>query len=70
MTQISISELKANVGKYVAMAGSQDIFITKNGKLLARLTAAKPNKMEAAKALFGLLHEDIDLAPEREERLG
>ena len=70
MTQISISELKANAGKYVAMAESQDIFITKNGKLLARLTAAKPNKVEAAKALFGLLHEDVDLERERKERLG
>ena len=69
MTQISISELKANAGKYVAMVDSQDVFITKNGKLIARLTAAKPNKTAAARSLFGLIRENVDLEAEREERL-
>ena len=69
MTQISVSELKANAGKYVAMAGNQDVFITENGRLIARLTAAKPDKVEAAKSLFGLFHGPVDLDAEREERL-
>ena len=69
MTQISVTELKANAGKYVKMVGEQDVFITKNGKLIARLTTAKPNKVEAAKALFGLIHEEIDLEAEKKERL-
>ena len=69
MTQISVTELKANTGKYVAMAGLQDILITKNGRPLAKLTTAKPNKMEAAKSLFGLIHGPVDLEAEREERL-
>ena len=69
MTQISVTELKANAGKYVAMAGKQDVFITKNGRLIARLTAARPDKIEAAKALFGLTRGPVDLDAEREERL-
>ena len=69
MTQISVTELKANTGKYVAMANEQDVLITKNGKLIARLTNAKPDKVEAVKSLFGLLREDIDLDAERQERL-
>lgn len=69
MTQISVSELKTNAGKYVTMAQSQDIFITKNGKLVARLTTAKPDKVAAAKALFGILPSDVNLDESREERL-
>lgn len=69
MTQISVSELKTNAGKYVTMAQTQDILITKNGKLIARLTTAKPDKVAAAKALFGILPSDVNAGEAREERL-
>ena len=69
MTQISVSELKMNAGKYVTLAQSQDVFITKNGKLIAKLTTAKPDKVAAAKALFGSLPGDVNIEQSREERL-
>ena len=69
MTQISLTELKANAGKYVSMVDHQDVFITKNGKLIARLTTAKPDKVASAKSLFGLIQGPVDLDTEREERL-
>lgn len=69
MTQISVSELKTNAGKYVTMAQTQDILITKNGKLIARLTTAKPDKVAAAKALFGILPSNVDVDEAKEERL-
>lgn len=69
MLQISVSELKANAGKYVTMADEQDIYITKNGKRVAKITSAKADKVTAAKSLFGLLPSDIDLDKVREERL-
>lgn len=69
MTQISVSDLKANAGKYITMAQEQDVFITKNGKLVARLTTAKADKVSAAKALFGILPDMVDLDKSREERL-
>lgn len=67
--QISVSELKLNPGKYVSMVNNEDVYITKNGKLVAKLTTAKPDKVAAAKALFGLLPSDVDLDKAREERL-
>jgi prevent-host-death family protein len=69
MMQISVSELKANAGKYVSLVGSQDIFITKNGKLVARLTTAKGDKVAAARSLFGILSSDASIEQAREERL-
>lgn len=72
MAQISVSELKANAGKYVAMAMDQDIMITKNGKVVAKLVTAKVDKRAAFQHFLSLFPEDgLDLDPEkvREERL-
>ena len=73
MMQISVSDLKANAGKYVTMAKDQDIMITKNGKVVAKLVTAKVDKREAFKHFLSLFPEKgLDLDPEqaREERLG
>jgi len=66
---VSLSALKINPGKFVAMADQQDIYITKNGKRVAKLTSARQDKMAATKALFGILPSDVDLDSVREERL-
>ena len=73
MTQISVSELKTNAGKYVTMAMDQDIMITKNGKVVAKLVTAKVDKKEAFKHFLSLFPEkglDLDHEQAREERLG
>lgn len=67
--QISVSELKANAGKYVKIAAEEDIYITKNGKRLAKLTGANVNKKEAAMALVGSLPSDVDFEQLRLERI-
>lgn len=66
---ISITDLKSNTGKYVEMAENQDVYITKNGKVVAKLTNAKPDKVKSAKELFGILPSNVDLNAAREERL-
>ena len=73
MMQISVSDLKANAGKYVTMAQEQDIMITKNGKVVAKLVTAKVDKKDAFKHFLSLFPEKgLDLDPEhvREERFG
>jgi prevent-host-death family protein len=67
--QVSLSELKANPERYVALVDEEDIYITQNGLQVARLTSAKPDKTLSAKALFGILPGDSDLDTAREERL-
>ena len=66
---VSLSELKTNPGKFVTMADQQDIYITRNGKRVAKLTSARQDKMASAKALFGILPADVNLDSAREERL-
>jgi len=68
--QVSVSELKLNVGKYIGLAEMQDIFITKNGKQVAKLSSTKQNKVETMKSLFGILKgQELTLEQIREERL-
>ena len=68
---ITATELKTNLGKYLEMAESQDIFITKNGKSIARLTSPAVNKLALLDDLVGIVpHEKaIDKSTIREERL-
>ena len=40
---VTATEFKTNLGKYLEMAMKQDIFITKNGKNIARLTSPTVN---------------------------
>lgn len=67
--RISVSELKTNAGKYVAMAGEQDIFITKNGKEIAKLTGVTKDRVASMKDLFGILPTTATIEEAREERL-
>ena len=67
--QVSISELKANAGKYVSLAGQEDVFITKNGKRVAKIVSTKADRKKASQSLIGILPAEIDLHQAREERL-
>lgn len=66
---ITATELKQNLGKYLLLSAKEDIFITKNGKTIAKLTNPHQNRVNTAKSLFGILPEDADLDKSREERL-
>ena len=67
--QVSLSELKTNIGKFVDMAQTQDIFITKNGKQVAKIVSTKIDKVAAMKSIFGVIPPDTDLDKVKEERL-
>ena len=65
------TEFKTNLGKYLEMARKQDIFITKNGKNIARLTSPTVNKLAVLDSLVGIVPADdvTDDETIREERL-
>lgn len=68
---ITATEFKTNLGKYLEIAASQDIFITKNGKKIARLTSPAVNKLALLDDLVGIIPENqtMDEDTIREERL-
>ena len=67
---ITATELKNNLGKYLQLSETEDIFITKNGKVVAKLTNPYQDRVEVAKSLFGILPKDADLEGARAERIG
>ena len=67
---ITATELKSNLGKYLLLSATEDVFITKNGKIIAKLTSPYQDRVETAKSLFGILPVNADLEAAREERLG
>ena len=68
---ITATEFKTNLGKYLEIAASQDIFITKNGKNIARLTSPAVNKLALLDDLVGIIPESqtMDEDTIREEQL-
>ena len=66
---VTATELKMNLGKYLLLSENEDINITKNGKIIAKLTNPYQDRVELAQSLFGILPSDITLEEAREERL-
>ena len=66
---ITATELKQNLGKYLALSLTEDIFITKNGKIVAKLTNPYQTRVETATSLFGILPCDLSLEEAKAERL-
>jgi prevent-host-death family protein len=66
---ITATELKKNLGKYLKRAADEDIYIKRNGKIIAKLCNANQDRIETAKSLFGILPADLTLEETKEERL-
>ncbi len=66
---ITATELKSNLGKYLLLSQTEDIFITRNGKFVAKLSNPNQDRAALAKSLFGILPADVTLKESQEERL-
>ena len=58
---ITATELKINLGKYLMLAETEDIYITRNGKVVAKLSNPYQDRVDVAKSLFGILPADMTL---------
>ena len=65
---ITATELKANLGKYIALAATEDIFITQYGKVVAKLTNPYQDNVKIAESLFGVLPKETTLEEAMEAR--
>lgn len=67
---ITATELKANIGKYLQLAKTQDIIVTKNNKPIAKLTGVRENKLDILNNLVGIIKDDsYTLEDARRDRL-
>ena len=67
---ITATELKMNLSTYLEKAATEDIFISKNGKNIARLTSPVIDRLAVLDELAGIAAGcDDDIDSIREERL-
>lgn len=68
--QITATEFKNNIGKYLSLANQQDIYITKNGKNIAKLTNPNSDKIALLDSLVGIIPDaNVSLEDIRRERV-
>ena len=76
--RIALSDLKADVCKYIDLAETEDIIITKYGKPTAKIVRFDkepwylkkiPENVTSIEQLFGTLPSDIDIDDVKTERL-
>lgn len=58
---VTATEPKNNLGKYLGLSTTEDISITQNSIVIAKLTNPYQNRVEAAKSLFEILPVDADM---------
>ncbi len=67
---VTATELKLNFGKYLEITSDEDVFITKNGKTIAKLVAPKPNVVDELRGIVSIPEEtDVDKEYIRDARL-
>ena len=69
MMSITATELKQNLSKYLLLSMTEDIYITRNGKVVSKLTNPFQDKLNTVDALFGSVPDTVALEAAREERL-
>ena len=67
---ITATELKMNLSKYLLLAESEDVFITRNGRVVAKLTNPYQDRVKIANSLIGIIPDEITEEEARSERLG
>ena len=66
---ITATELKSNLGKYLDQAATEDIYISKNGKIIAKITSPYKNKLDIVKEIYGSIPNTVTLEDAQKERL-
>ena len=66
----TVTELKSNLSKYLILSATEDVYITRNGKVISKLTNPFRERVDIAKSLFGILPDNVTEEEARDERLG
>lgn len=66
---ITATELKTNLSKYLLLSATEDIFITRNGKVIAKLTNPFQDRVQLVESLVGIIPDTMTLEEAKEERL-
>lgn len=66
---VTATEFKTNFGKYLDLLSKEDIYITRNGKTVAKVINPQISAVDALSGILKDVEEDIDKEYLRGERL-
>lgn len=66
---ITATELKNHLSAYLLLSATEDIYITKNGKVIAKLTGPFQNRVDTVNSLYGSIPSEMTSEEAQEERL-
>ncbi len=66
---VTATEFKTNFGKYLDLIAKEDIFITRNGKIIAKVVNPQISAVDSLRGILRDVPSDIDEDFLREERL-
>ena len=66
---ITATEAKANLSKYITLSSEENVYITKNGHIVAMLTKPVIDKTQILNSLIGIIPADTDVSDIKGERL-
>lgn len=66
---VTATEFKTNFGRYLDLIAKEDIFITRNGKTIAKVVNPHISAVDSLRGMLKDAPSDIDLDSLREERL-
>ena len=66
---VTATEFKANFGKYLELIAKEDVFITRNGKTVAKVVNPQVSAVDSLRGMLGDVSSDVDMDSLREERL-
>lgn len=66
---VTATEFKTNFGKYLDMIAKEDIFITRNGKMIAKVINPQISAVDSLRGMLKDVPSDIDLDSLRKERV-
>ncbi len=66
---VTATEFKTNFGKYLELIAHEDIFITRNGKTIAKVVNPQISAVDSLRGMLKDVPDDVDLDSLKEERL-
>lgn len=66
---VTATEFKTNFGKYLKLIDKEDVFITHNGKMVAKVVNPQISAVDSLRGMLRDVISDIDMDSLREERL-
>ena len=66
---VTATEFKTNFGKYLELIAKEDIFITRNGKTIAKVVNPQMSAVDSLRGMLKDVPADLDQDSIKEERL-